>query len=105
MDRQVSIRRINHQRWTDYDNARRIEWRGEVFLWSNEFSSQITMAAAVLRGDGPFPALSDTVRAVVGDKLMTLTRADVDELLVLSLEASVRALEVIKAAKEPADGG
>ncbi|HAH11514.1 MAG TPA: hypothetical protein DCL48_15580 [Alphaproteobacteria bacterium] len=100
----MSIRRINFQRWADYDAARRIDWRGEVFNWSNEFASQITLAAAVLRGDGPFPAISDEVRCVVGDKVMTLRRGDVDELLVLALEASVRALEVIKAAKEDPNG-
>ncbi len=100
----MSIRRINHQRWQDYNAARVIEWRGETFNWSNEFASQIILAHAVLRDDGPFPALTDRVRCVVGDKIMTLSRPEVDELLVLALEAGVRCLEVIKAAKEDPDG-
>ena len=100
----MSIRRINHQRWQDYNAARVIEWRGETFNWSNELMAQIVPAYLVLRDDGPFPSLNDRVRCVVGDKVLNLSRAEVDELLVLGLEAGVRCMEVIKAAKEDPNG-
>ena len=99
------MRQINFQRYRAYDEARRIEWRGDAFAWTPEFGTQLVMAQSVLRPDGPFPAMTDQVRCVVGNKILTLGRAEVDELLVLALEASVRAMEVIKAATEETPNG
>ena len=94
------MRQINFQRYREYNAARRIVWRGQEFLWTPEFAIQIMQAQQALRPDGPFPPMTEHVRCVVGKKIMNLTLPEADELFVMSLEASVRAQEVINAATE-----
>jgi hypothetical protein len=72
--------------------------------YSTEFATQIMLARDVMSPDGPFPALSDTVTCVVGTEVLTLTRDEIDELLELALQASVRAMQVINQAKAAKEG-
>lgn len=82
-----------------YEEACTITWRTKKLRYSPDFATQIMLARDVMRPDGPFPALSDTVECVVGNEVLELTRNDIDELLELSLQASVNAMKVINQAK------
>ena len=90
---------MSYDRHRAYEEACRIQWRGKVFRYSTDFSSQIMLARDVMRPDGPFPALSDTVECVVGTEILTLSRDDIDELLELCLRSSVAAMKVINQAR------
>lgn len=87
-----------------YNDACRIEWRGKVFRYSTDFATQIMLARDVMRPDGPFPALSDTVECVVGTEVLTLTRDDIDDLLEKALSASVAAMKIINQARAESEG-
>ena len=90
---------MSYDRHRAYSEACRIDWRGKVFRYSTDFVTQIMLARDVMRPDGPFPALSDTVECVVGTEVLSLTRDDIDELLEKSLQASVAGMKVINQAK------
>ena len=95
---------MSYDRHRAYSEACRIEWRGKVFRYSTDFATQIMLARDVMRPDGPFPALSDTVECVVGTEILTLSRDDIDELLELALQASVAAMKIINQAKIITEG-
>jgi hypothetical protein len=86
---------MSYDRHRALQEAHRIEWRGNVLQYSPDLAAQLVLAQAALRPDGPFPAITDSVRCVVGKQVMTLGRGEVEELVLLALKASVAGLEVI----------
>ena len=95
---------MSYDRHRAYQEACRITWRGQTLQYSPELAAQLVLAQAALRPDGPFPALTDSVRCVVGRQVVDLGRGEVDELIHLALGASVAALEVINGVKGETDG-
>lgn len=94
----------SYDRHRALDEAYRIEWRGKRMRYSPEFATQIMLAKDVLSPDGPFGAMHENVQCVVGTEVLTLVRDEIDELLELALQASVRGMQVINQAKASKEG-
>lgn len=94
----------SYDRHRALEEAYRIEWRGKRMRYSTEFASQINLAKSVLNPYTPFGAMCETVQCVVGTEVLTLGRDEIDQLLELALQASVRGMQVINQAKAKTEG-
>ncbi|CAB4140983.1 hypothetical protein UFOVP399_53 [uncultured Caudovirales phage] len=94
----------SYDRHRALEEAYRIEWRGKRMRYSPEFATQIMLAKDVLSPDGPFSAMMESVQCVVGTEVLTLGRDEIDQILELALQASVRGMQVINQAKAKTEG-
>lgn len=85
----------NYDRHRALAEARTIAWHGQEFQYSPEFALQLLLAQAALRPDGVFEAKADHVDIVVGNAFQTVRLGEVEELLDLAQEASVKVQRVI----------
>lgn len=85
----------NYDRHRALADARRIEWNGQTLTYSPELVAQLLLAKDAMLPDGPFAPKAEEARVVIGTQIMLVRRGEVEELLDLAREASVKAMSII----------